>query len=83
MPVINASQIKRMVTLCGASLPQRFEKIIHKYENSREALFDAGMSYALSQIIDLLANDVDGIHLYTMNNPAVARRICEGIKHIV
>ncbi len=83
MPVINGSQIKRMVTLCGASLPQRFEKIIHKYENSREALFDAGMSYALSQIIDLLANDVDGIHLYTMNNPAVARKICEGIKHIV
>ena len=41
------------------------------------------MSYALSQIIDLLANDVDGIHLYTMNNPAVARKICEGIKHIV
>ncbi len=83
MPVINASQIKRMVTLCGASLPKRFERIIHKYEGNREALFDAGMSYALSQIIDLLANDVDGIHLYTMNNPAVARKICEGIRNIV
>lgn len=83
MPVINASQIKRMVTLCGASLPQRFEKIIHKFETNKEALFDAGMSYALSQIIDLLANDVDGMHLYTMNNPTVARRICEGIKHII
>lgn len=83
MPVINASQIKRMVTMCGASLPQRFERIIHKYEGNKQALFDAGMSYALSQIIDLLANDVDGIHLYTMNNPTVARKICEGIKHIV
>ncbi|MCI9123030.1 MAG: methylenetetrahydrofolate reductase [NAD(P)H] [Eubacterium sp.] len=83
MPVINASQIKRMVTLCGASLPARFEKIIHKYETNREALFDAGMSYALSQIIDLLAHDVDGIHLYTMNNPVVARKICEGIRHII
>lgn len=83
MPVINASQIKRMVTLCGASLPLRFEKIIHKYETNREALFDAGMSYALSQIIDLLAHDVDGIHLYTMNNPVVARKICEGIRHII
>ncbi len=83
MPVINAAQIKRMVTLCGASLPARFEKIIHKYENNKIALFDAGMSYALSQIIDLLANDVDGIHLYTMNNPTVARKICEGIKNII
>lgn len=83
MPVINASQIKRMVTLCGASLPKRFEKIIHKFEANKQALFDAGMSYALSQIIDLLANDVDGIHLYTMNNPAVARKICEGIKNII
>ncbi len=83
MPVINASQIKRMVTLCGASLPKRFERIIHKFEGNKTALFDAGMSYALSQIIDLLANDVDGLHLYTMNNPAVARKICEGIKNII
>ena len=52
-------------------------------ENDKEALFDAGMAYALSQIIDLLANDVDGIHLYTMNNPVVARRICEGIRNLV
>ena len=83
MPVIHARQIKRMVTMCVASLPQRFERIIHKFEGNKEALFDAGMSYALSQIIDLLANDVDGIHLYTMNNPAVARKICEGIRNIV
>lgn len=83
MPVINAAQIKRMVTLCGASFPVRFQKIIKKYENNKEALFDAGMSYALTQIIDLLTNDIDGIHLYTMNNPAVARRICEGIKNII
>lgn len=41
------------------------------------------MAYALSQVIDLIANDVDGIHLYTMNNPRVARKICEGIKHII
>ena len=46
-------------------------------------LFDAGMSYAISQIIDLLVSDIDGIHLYTMNNPVVARRICEGIKNII
>lgn len=83
MPVINASQIKRMITMCGATFPERFQKIIHKYEDNREALFDAGMSYALSQIIDLLVSDIDGIHLYTMNNPLVARRICEGIRDII
>ncbi len=83
MPVINARQIKRMVTMCGASLPQRFERIIHKFEGNKEALFDARISYALTHIIDLLANDVDGIHLYTMNNPTVARKICEGIRNIV
>lgn len=83
MPVINARQIKRMVTMCGASFPERFQRIIHKYEDNKEALFDAGMSYALSQIIDLLVSDIDGIHLYTMNNPLVARRICDGIRNII
>lgn len=83
MPVINASQIKRMVSMCGASLPTQFQKIIHRFEDNKEALFDAGMAYALSQVIDLLANEVDGVHLYTMNNPTVARKICEGIKHII
>lgn len=83
MPVINASQIKRMVTMCGASFPLRFQKIIDRYEDNKAALFDAGMSYALSQIIDLLVSDIDGIHLYTMNNPLVARKICEGIRNII
>ena len=83
MPVINAAQIKRMVTMCGASFPARFEKIIHKYEGNKAALFDAGMSYALSQIIELLTSDIQGIHLYTMNNPAVAGKICDGIKNIM
>ena len=83
MPVINAAQIKRMVTMCGASFPERFRKIIRKFEDNKEALFDAGMSYALSQIIDLLVSDIDGIHLYTMNNPAVAGKICEGIRNII
>lgn len=83
MPVVNAAQITRMVTMCGASFPLRFQKIIRKFEDNKEALFDAGMSYALSQIIDLLVNDIDGIHLYTMNNPVIAKRICEGIRNII
>ena len=83
MPALNAAQINRMVTMCGATLPHSFQKIIERFGNNKDALFDAGMSYALSQIIDLLANDVDGIHLYTMNNPVVAKKICEGVKNIV
>ena len=83
MPVINAAQIKRMISMCNVKFPERFQRIIDRYENNKDALFDAGMSYALSQIIDLLVSDIQGIHLYTMNNPAVARRICEGIKNIV
>ncbi len=83
MPVVKAAQIKRMVSMCNASFPLRFQKIVDRYEDNKEALFDAGMAYALSQIIDQLVSDTDGIHLYTMNNPRIARRICEGIRNIV
>jgi methylenetetrahydrofolate reductase (NADPH) len=83
MPVINKAQIDKMVTLCGASLPEKFSRIMQKYENNKEALFDAGMAYAINQIVDLLAHDVDGIHIYTMNNPIVAKRICDGIKNLI
>lgn len=83
MPVTNKAQIERMVTMCGATLPDRFRKIMEKYEDKPEALFDAGLAYAISQVIDLIANGVDGIHLYTMNNPVVARRICDGIKNLI
>ena len=83
MPVINKAQIERMVTLCGASVPEKFSRVMHKYEDNKEALFDAGMAYAINQIVDLLAHDVDGIHIYTMNNPIVAKRICDGIKNLI
>lgn len=79
MPVTNKSQIERMVSMCGASLPVKFTKIMQKYESKPEALRDAGIAYAVEQIVDLLANGVDGIHLYTMNNPYVARKISEAV----
>ncbi len=77
MPVTNKNQIERMVTMCGASLPQKFTKMIQKYEFNQEALIDAGIAYAADQIVDLISNGVEGIHLYTMNNPYVARKITE------
>ncbi len=83
MPVINANQIKRIVSLCGAKLPNKFIKIMNKYEYNKEALRDAGIAYATEQIIDLISSGVDGIHLYTMNNPYVAKRISESITSII
>lgn len=83
MPVINKAQIERMVSLCGASLTPKFRRIMSKYENRRDALFDAGMAYAVSQIVELLSNDVDGIHIFTMNNPKVAKRICSEIRNLI
>ncbi len=77
MPVTNKNQIERMVTLCGASFPAKFSRMLQKYESRPEALVDAGIAYAADQIIDLISNGVQGIHLYTMNNPYVARKIVE------
>ncbi|MDE6519449.1 MAG: methylenetetrahydrofolate reductase [NAD(P)H] [Ruminococcus sp.] len=83
MPVVNKKQIERMVVTCGASLPRKFVKIMQKYEHNPEALRDAGIAYAINQIVDLLVNDVDGIHLYTMNNAYVARKISEAVSGII
>lgn len=79
MPVTSKSQIERMVSMCGASLPSKFVKVMQKYDAKPDALRDAGIAYAVEQIVDLLANGVDGIHLYTMNNPYVARKISEAV----
>lgn len=82
MPVVNARQILRMVSLCGASLPPKFTRMISRYEDNPAALRDAGIAYAIDQIVDLIAQGVEGIHLYTMNNPLVARRISEAVENL-
>lgn len=83
MPCVNAKSIQRMVGLCGASLPPKFTKIIARFGDNPEAMRDAGIAYANEQIIDLVSSGVDGIHLYTMNNPYVARKISEGVANII
>ncbi len=80
MPVTNKNQIERMVSMCGASLPPKFVKVIQKYGDSPEALRDAGIAYAVDQIVDLVSNGVDGVHLYTMNNPYIAKKITESVR---
>ena len=82
MPVVNKKQIERMVSLCGASLPSKFTRMMSKYENNPEAMRDAGIAYAVNQIVDLVSHGVDGIHLYTMNNPYIARRISESVRSL-
>ena len=83
MPVTNKAQIQRMVNMCGATLPDKFQRILEKYGENKEALFDAGMVYAVNQIVELISHDVDGIHIYTMNNPVVAGRLCDGIRNLI
>lgn len=83
MPVVNKKQIERMVTLCGASLPTKFTKTMQKYEQHEDALRDAGIAYAVEQIVDLLSHGVDGIHLYTMNNAYIAKRISSSVYSLI
>lgn len=75
MPIVKKSQIERTVAMCGASIPTKFARIISKYADSPEALNQAGLSYTVDQITDLLANDTRGIHLYTMNNVETAKYV--------
>lgn len=83
MPVLNESQIQRMVSMCGASLPRKLTRLLSKYGGHPEAMRDAGIAYAIDQITDLIAGGVQGIHLYTMNNASVARRISESVSSLL
>ncbi|MBS6283394.1 MULTISPECIES: methylenetetrahydrofolate reductase [NAD(P)H] [Intestinimonas] len=79
MPVLNKSQIERMVYLCGASIPKKLARMLSRYGDHPAALRDAGIAYAIDQISDLVASGVEGIHLYTMNNAGVARAIFDRV----
>ncbi len=83
MPLTNSRQIERMVKMSGATLPSKLSKLIAKYADNDAALREAGLLYATEQIVDLLANNVDGIHLYTMNNTYVASKISKNIKELL
>ena len=83
MPVTNRKQIERMVSLCGASLPKKFVRIMHRYGDDPAAMQDAGIASAVEQIVDLISNGVQGIHLYTMNNPTVAHRINQAVASLI
>ena len=80
MPIVKLGQIQRTVALSAASLPAAFSKMIARYEQDPDGLYKAGIQYAVSQCLALLAGGAPGIHIYTMNNPDVAKRVYEGIR---
>lgn len=82
MPVTNASQIKRIVSLSGNMVPPRFLAIVDRFRENPEAMKQAGIAYATEQIIDLIANGVNHVHIYTMNKPDIAGAILENLSEI-
>ncbi len=83
MPVTNKSQIERMVSMCGASIPAKLSKLLQRFGDDKVAMRDARISYAIDQLMDLVASGVDGVHIYTMNDAYVARKITEAVDNIM
>ncbi len=83
MPVTNAKHIKHICELSGTTLPQRFKAIVDRFGDSPKAMMDAGIAYATEQIIDLLANGHNAVHVYSMNKPEVAQRIHGNLARIL
>ena len=82
MPVTSGRQIARICKLSGTALPARFRAIIDKFSDSPAAMNQAGVAYATEQIIDLIANGINHIHIYTMNKPDIAGRIIDNLSEI-
>lgn len=83
MPVTRAAQIKRITGISGNSLPQRFIKIVDRYGENPDAMKQAGIAFATEQIIDLYANGINAVHIYSMNQPDVAEAIMNNISYII
>ncbi len=83
MPVTNSSQIARICSLSGTYMPTRFKAIVDRFGTNPAAMKQAGIAYATEQIIDLIANGVNGIHVYSMNKPEVAESIMKNLSEIL
>ena len=83
MPITNAKQVERAVKLSGSFMPQRFKNLVDKFGYSPEAMKQAGIVYATDQIIDLFANGIKNVHVYSMNKPDVARKIMDNLSEIL
>ena len=83
MPITNAKQMKRSIQMSGCYVPQRFKSLLDKFGSSPAAMKQAGIAYATDQIIDLYANGIKNVHVYTMNNPDVAQKIQSNLSDIL
>lgn len=83
MPITNQKQLGRSVALSGTTVPTRFKEIVDKFGEHPDAMKQAGIIYATEQIIDLIANDVKHIHVYSMNKPDVAEAIQRNLSEIL
>lgn len=83
MPVTNAQQIKRIMSISNSVLPQPFVRIVDRYGDSPEAMKQAGIAFATQQIIDLYANGINAVHVYSMNKPDVAAQIKANVSEII
>lgn len=83
MPITSASQIERVVKLSGSYLPQRFRSLLDKYGDDPAAMKQAGIAYATGQIVDLYANGIRNVHVYTMNKPDVAESIQANLSDVL
>ena len=83
MPITNANQIERAISLSGSFMPRRFISLLDKFGNTPEAMKQAGIIYATDQIIDLFANGIKNVHVYSMNKPDVAEKIMTNLSEIV
>ncbi|MFR7444680.1 MAG: methylenetetrahydrofolate reductase [Sellimonas intestinalis] len=83
MPVTNKSQIRRICSLSGTYLPERFKAVVDRFGDNPKAMRQAGVAYATDQVIDLIANGINNIHIYSMNKPEVAKAIMENLSEIV
>ena len=83
MPVTNPKTIKRTCKMCGSALPQRFCRIVDKYGYDAEKMKQAGIAYATQQIVDLYANGINAVHVYSMNKPDVAAQILKNVSELI
>lgn len=83
MPITNANQVERAIKLSGSFMPQRFKSLVDKFGSDSAAMKQVGIAYATDQIIDLYANGITSVHVYSMNKPDVAAKIQSNLSDIL
>ena len=83
MPITNAKQVERAIKMSGSHMPQRFKSLVDHFGSNPEAMKQAGIAYATDQIIDLYANGITNVHVYSMNKPDVAKKLQDNLSEIL